>query len=138
LRIWLRLKVLDRPVVTASWGHSRYSDEIRQERKRNVTLGSYRNQSVRRIKGNQATFDNSQRNNLRSCVWVSVVVLVRMVVLVESFFEDFPSLLISVRALVRPGDSAPGSPEAPGHGGDSLVLAGVLIRVGGVLKQLWV
>jgi len=23
-------------------------------------------------KGNQATFDNSQRNNLRSCVWVPV------------------------------------------------------------------
>jgi len=35
-----------------------------------VTLGLYCNQSVERIKGNQATFDNSQRNNLRSCVWV--------------------------------------------------------------------
>jgi len=35
-----------------------------------VTLGLYRNRSVERIKGNQATFDNSQRNNLRSCVWV--------------------------------------------------------------------
>jgi len=34
-----------------------------------VTLGLYRNRSVRRIKGNQATFDNSQRNNLRSCLW---------------------------------------------------------------------
>jgi len=31
-----------------------------------VTLGLYRNRSVGRIKGNQATFDNSQRNNLRS------------------------------------------------------------------------
>jgi len=39
-----------------------------------VTLGLYRNRSVERIKGNQATFDNSQRNNLRSCMWVSVVV----------------------------------------------------------------
>ena len=39
-----------------------------------VTLGLSRNQSVGRIKGNQATFDSSQRNNLRSCVWVSVVV----------------------------------------------------------------
>jgi len=39
-----------------------------------VTLGLYRNRSVRRIRGNQVTFDNSQRNNLRSCVWVSVVV----------------------------------------------------------------
>ena len=35
-----------------------------------VTLGLYRNRSVERIKGNQATFNNSQRNNLRSCVWV--------------------------------------------------------------------
>jgi len=29
---------------------------------------------VWRIKGDQATFNNSQQNNLRSCVWVSVVV----------------------------------------------------------------
>jgi len=35
-----------------------------------VTLGLGHNQSVQRIKGNQATFDNSQWNNLRSCVWV--------------------------------------------------------------------
>jgi len=35
-----------------------------------VTLGLSCNWSVGRIKGNQATFDNSQRNNLRSCVWV--------------------------------------------------------------------
>ena len=35
-----------------------------------VTLGLLRNRSVWRIKGNQATFDNSQRNNLRSCLWV--------------------------------------------------------------------
>ena len=35
-----------------------------------VTLGLYHNWSVKRIKGNQATFDNSQQNNLRSCVWV--------------------------------------------------------------------
>jgi len=35
-----------------------------------VTLGLSRNRSVGRIKGNQATFDNSQRNNLRSCAWV--------------------------------------------------------------------
>ena len=34
-----------------------------------VTLGLSGNQSVERIKGNQATFDNSQRNNLRSHVW---------------------------------------------------------------------
>ena len=39
-----------------------------------VTLGLYRNRSEDRIKGNQATFNNSQWNNLRSCVWVSVVV----------------------------------------------------------------
>jgi len=37
---------------------------------RHVTLGLYRNQSVERMKGNQDTFDNSQRNNLRSCVYV--------------------------------------------------------------------
>ena len=36
---------------------------------KSVTLGLSRNQSVRESKGNQATFDNSQRNNLRSCVW---------------------------------------------------------------------
>ena len=35
-----------------------------------VTMGLSGNRSVGRIKGNQATFDNSQRNNLRSCVWV--------------------------------------------------------------------
>jgi len=35
-----------------------------------VTPGFYCNRSVERIKGNQATFDDSQRNNLRSCVWV--------------------------------------------------------------------
>jgi len=34
-------------------------------------------------KGYQATFDNSQQNNLRSCVWVSVVVEVRMFVLIS-------------------------------------------------------
>jgi len=39
-----------------------------------VTLGLSRNRSAGRIKGNQATFDNSQRNNLRSCMWVSEVV----------------------------------------------------------------
>jgi len=49
-----------------------------------VTLGLYRNRSVERINGNQATFDNSQRNNLRSCVWFSVVVLVGMFVLISS------------------------------------------------------
>ena len=37
-----------------------------------VTLGLSRNRSVGGFKGNQATFDNSQRNNLRSCVWVWV------------------------------------------------------------------
>jgi len=35
-----------------------------------VTLGLSRNRSVGGFKGNQATFDNSQRNNLRSCVRV--------------------------------------------------------------------
>ena len=40
----------------------------------NVTLGLYRNRSVEKIGGNQATFDNSQRNNLRSlCVGVGSV-----------------------------------------------------------------
>jgi len=34
-----------------------------------VTLGLYRNRSAYGIKGNQATFDNSQRNNLRSFLW---------------------------------------------------------------------
>ena len=41
----------------------------------------------RRIKGNQITFDNSQRNNLRSCVWVSVVVFVKVLVLMSSWGE---------------------------------------------------
>ena len=35
-----------------------------------VALGLSCDRHVGRIKGNQATFDNSQRNNLRSCVWV--------------------------------------------------------------------
>jgi len=39
-----------------------------------VTLGSSRDRSGERIKVNQATLDYSQRNNLRSSVWVSVVV----------------------------------------------------------------
>jgi len=39
-----------------------------------VTLGLYRNRRVERIKGNPATFDNSQQNSLRSCMWVSGVV----------------------------------------------------------------
>ena len=39
-----------------------------------MTLGLSRNQSVGGIKGNQATFDNSQQNNLRSCVLIAVVV----------------------------------------------------------------
>jgi len=39
-----------------------------------VTLGLYSNRSAGRIKGNQATFDNSQRNNLRSFMRVSSVV----------------------------------------------------------------
>jgi len=51
-----------------------------------VTLGLYRNWSVERIKGNQATFDNSQRNNLRSYVWVSGVVFG------EDVCADFPSV----------------------------------------------
>jgi len=34
-----------------------------------VTPGLSRNRGVGEIKGNQATLDNSQRNNLRSCVW---------------------------------------------------------------------
>jgi len=42
-----------------------------------VTLGLSRNWSRERIKGNQATFDNSQRNNLRSCVRFRGVVFVR-------------------------------------------------------------
>jgi len=42
---------------------------IQEEREEAVTLGLYRNRSVERIKGNQATFDNSQRNNLRSRLW---------------------------------------------------------------------
>ena len=37
----------------------------------------------RGIGGNQATFDNSQRNNLRSLCAGSVVVLVRMFVLIS-------------------------------------------------------
>ena len=59
-----------------------------------VTLGLYRNRSVGRIRGNQATFDNSQRNNLRSCMWVLGVVLVRMFV--------FSSSLLSVGARTHP------------------------------------
>jgi len=59
-----------------------------------VTLGLYRNRSVERIKGNQATFDNSQRNNLRSCVWVRWVVLVWMFVLVSPSAGAEPQVYI--------------------------------------------
>jgi len=62
-----------------------------------VTLGLYRNRSVERIRGNQATFDNSQRNNLRSCVWVSVGFwwcLVRMFVLVFLCFSERENLFL--------------------------------------------
>ena len=58
-----------------------------------VTLGLYRNRSAGRIKGNQATFDNSQRNNLRSCVWLSVVVSLRMFVLISLRRGKKPSLI---------------------------------------------
>ena len=50
-----------------------------------MTLGLSHNRSVERIKGNQATFDNSQWNNLISCVWVSVVVFVEVFVLMSLF-----------------------------------------------------
>ena len=52
-----------------------------------VTLGLYRNQCADRIKGNQATFDNSQQNNLRSCVGFG-----------GSVGEDVRAVLPSVRA----------------------------------------
>jgi len=48
--------------------------------------------------GNQATFDNSQRNNLRSCSWVSVVVLVRMFVLISLRRGEKPLSFIGERA----------------------------------------
>jgi len=64
-----------------------------------VTLGLLRNRSVWRIKGNQATFDNSQRNNLRSCVWSSVVVLVRMFVLVSPLFPRENLFLFMVEVI---------------------------------------
>jgi len=62
--IWCLLNTERQRVIQAS--NVRF-DEL-------VTLGLYRNQSVERIKGNQATFNNSRRNNLRSCMWVSSVV----------------------------------------------------------------
>ena len=36
-----------------------------------MTQGLSRTRVFGESKGNQATFDNSQRNNLRSCAWVS-------------------------------------------------------------------
>jgi len=71
-----------------------------------VTLGLYRNRSVGRIRGNQATFDNSQRNNLRSCMWVfggSVGEDVRFFFLSSLRRGENPSL-ISASARVRSGD----------------------------------
>ena len=71
-----------------------------------VTLGLFRNRSAGRIQGNQATFDNSQRNNLRSCVWVSAVVLVRMFVLsLLPFGREEPVLYIAPCGVVGPDDS---------------------------------
>ena len=66
-----------------------------------MTLGLYCNQSVEGIKGNQATFDNSQRNNLRSCVWVGCGSVV------DDVRADFPSVsernlsLFMVEVIVR-------------------------------------
>jgi len=40
-----------------------------------VTLGLSRYWSLGRNEGNQATSDNSQQNNLRSCMWVLWVVV---------------------------------------------------------------
>ena len=78
-----------------------------------MTLGLYRNRSVKRIKGNQATFDNSPRNNLRSCVWVSVVVLVRMLVLI--FLQGGKPLCLYLSgAGVRGGDLDLDSPKVHG------------------------
>ena len=75
-----------RPSSSESDGHKQWSlwygayglighaedcrEELHQSGTHGVTLGLLHNPSVWRIKGNQATFDNSQRNNLRSCVWV--------------------------------------------------------------------
>jgi len=73
------------------------------------TLGLYRIRSVKTIKGNQATFDNSQQSNLRSCVWVSVVVLVRMFVLIF-LWGGKPLFLHLCGAGVRGGDSDLDSP----------------------------
>ena len=78
-----------------------------------MTLGLYRNRSEKRIKGNQATFDNSQRNNFRSCVWVSVVVLVRMFVLFVPSERKTSALYLS-EAVVRTGDSDLDPPEVHG------------------------
>jgi len=65
-----------------------------------VTLGLYRNRSVEQIKGNQATFDNSQRNNLRSCVWVfGGNVFVRIFVPMSRSLEASSLLFLSSRAL---------------------------------------
>jgi len=66
-----------------------------------VTLGLSCNRSVGRINGNQATFDNSQRNNLRSCVWVSVVVFSLSPL---SFRREEPGY-ISFCSVVRSDDS---------------------------------
>ena len=63
-------------VVVLERGHVllNFLCRVIQDQDYSVTLGLSRNRSVGRIKGNQATFDNSQRNNLRSCMWVSEVV----------------------------------------------------------------
>jgi len=80
-----------------------------------VALGLYRNRSVERIKGNQATFDNSQRNNLRSCVWVRLVVFLGEGVLPLRRRETSPFL--SEKTRVRGSDSGLDSPEVQGpHG----------------------
>jgi len=55
------------------------------------------------MKGNQATFDNSQRNNLRSCVWV----FGGSVRSVSSSFREKRALLYIYLfwGVVRSGDS---------------------------------
>ena len=80
-----------------------------------VTLGLYRNWSVERIKGNQATFDNSQRSNLRSFVRVflfqsafdavSSFLNGRKLVQLYSFFRYHMVLLENPYFSSCPGDS---------------------------------
>ena len=87
------------------WQQQLWQQQLQQQQQQQntlVTLGLSRNRSVGRIKGNQATFDNSQRNNLRSSVWFQWVWFGSVVSDVRADFSRFFFFLFIHYPCVRP------------------------------------